>query len=158
MSQEDRRYSRQDLLTAIEMGWRQYLPHLAQLSPEEQDNYAREQGFERVQDVLVHIFSWWERSTQRTYRLLGGLEVPRTDDIDAFNANAVAQYKQWSREDVEAKFTMDLEAFERFLSNLPEMALDNERIHLWLRLDAIDHYEEHRPPNAPSLRAADSDT
>src|SRR5579885_2698850 len=72
MSIEERHFSRQDLLDALEQGWKQYLPRLAALSEDEQARYAQEQGYARVQDVLVHIFSWWERSIRRSRRLVSG--------------------------------------------------------------------------------------
>jgi hypothetical protein len=124
---------------------------LEELSEEEQTRYAQKQGFSRIQDVLVHIFGWWERSMQVTSRLLNGDSVPPANDMDEFNVEVVAHYQQWTREAVEAKFATTLTAFEHFLMDLPETALENERIHLWLRIDAIDHYEDHRLPNAPAL-------
>jgi hypothetical protein len=151
MSSEKQQFSRQDLLAALEKGWKHYLSRLEELSEEEQTRYAQKQGFSCIQDVLVHIFGWWERSMQRTSRLLNGDSVPRANDMDEFNAEVVAHYQQWTREAVEAKFATTLTAFEHFLMDLPETALENERIHLWLRIDAIDHYQDHRLPNAPAL-------
>src|SRR5579859_1244573 len=68
-------------------------------------------------------------------------------DMNEFNADVIAQHEQWSRAAVEEKFVTTLAAFERFLTELPETALENERIQTWIRIDAIDHYEAHRPPN-----------
>lgn len=152
MSSEERRYSRQELLTALEKGWKQYLPHLATLLEEEQARYAQQQGFPRVQDVIAHVFAWWELSMGRTREELDGHIVPLVNDMDEFNAKVVAQYQNWSRSAIEEKFAATLMAFERFLHDLPEAALENERIYLWLRIDAIDHYEDHRLPNGSSLR------
>lgn len=152
MSSEKLQFSRQDLLAALEKGWKYYLSRLKELSEEEQARYAQDQGFSRIQDVLVHIFGWWERSMQRSFQVLSGHPVPIADDMDEFNTEVVARYQQWTREAVEAKFATTLTVFEDFLTNLPETALENERIHLWLRLDAIDHYEDHRLPNTPTLQ------
>jgi hypothetical protein len=154
-SEKQQQFSRQDLLAALEMGWKHYLPRLKELSEEEQARYAQKQGFSRIQDVLVHIFGWWERSMERTSRILNGDPVPRANDMDEFNAGVVAHYQQWTREAVETKFATTLTAFEHFLKALPETALENERIHLWLRIDAIDHYEDHRLPNTPPLQELD---
>ena len=153
MLSEKQQFSRQDLLAALEQGWKQYLLRLKELSEEEQAHYAHKQGFSRIQDVLVHIFGWWELSMQRSVQILSGRSVPIANDMDKINAELVAGYQQWSREAVEAKFATALTAFEQFLRNLPETALENEHIHLWLRIDAIDHYEDHRLPNAPALQA-----
>ena len=152
MSSEKQQFSRQDLLAALEKGWKHYLSRLKELSEEDQARYAQEQGFSRIQDVLVHIFGWWELSMQRSFQVLSGHSVPIADDMDAFNAEVVARYQEWTREAVEAKFATTLTVFEDFLRDLPETALEHEHIHLWLRLDAIDHYEDHRLPNAPVLQ------
>ncbi len=123
---------------------------LAELSEEEQTRYAHEQGFARVQDVLVHIFAWWERFMQWTPTLLSGHPAPPVN-VDELNAEAVAHYQQWTRAAVEEKFTATLTAFERFLLDLPETALEHERLYLRLRIGTIYHYESHRLPNGPEL-------
>jgi hypothetical protein len=73
MPSEQQHFSRQELLAALEHGWKKYLPRLVKFSEEEQTRFAQEQGFSRVQDLLVHIFAWWERSMQRTSWLLSRL-------------------------------------------------------------------------------------
>ncbi len=158
MPSEEKRYNRQELIAALQKGWKHYLPSFAALSEEEQARYAHEQGFSRVQDVLVHILAWWDRSMQRTAWLLSGPPLPPAKDhplflldMNEFNADVIAQHEQWSRAAVEEKFAATLAAFERFLIDLPETALEHERIQTWMRIDAIDHYEAHRPPNGPIL-------
>ncbi|HEY6543008.1 MAG TPA: hypothetical protein VIZ18_18850 [Ktedonobacteraceae bacterium] len=158
MPSEEKQFNRQGLIAALQKGWKHYLSCLAALSDEEQARYAREQGFLHVQDVLVHIFAWWERSMQRTAWLLSGPPLPPAKghplfllDMDEFNADVVAQHEQWSRAASEEKFAATLAAFERFLIDLPETALEHEHIQTWMRIDTIDHYEAHRPPNGPAL-------
>ena len=152
MASQEQRYSRQDLLAALEKGWKHYLSYLSALSPDEQARYAQAQGYARVEDVVAHIFAWWELSMQRTREVLGGKHVPIADDMDEFNASVVSQYQGWTLPTIEEKFASTLTTFERFLQDLPASALENDCIQLWLRLDAIDHYEDHRLPNAPSVR------
>jgi hypothetical protein len=45
---ENQQFSRRDLLTALERGWKHYLSQLQELSEEEQAHYAQEQGFARI--------------------------------------------------------------------------------------------------------------
>ncbi len=150
MEAAQQHYNRQDLLDALQKGWKQYLPQLKKLSEEEQVQYAREQGFARVQDVLVHIFVWWERSMQRTPLIMSGQQVPATD-VDAFNEEMVENYKHWTYKVAEEKFAEVLAAFEKFLIEVSEAALENERVQVWLRIDAIEHYEAHRLPDGVRL-------
>jgi len=152
MSSEKPHLRRQDLLAALEQGWKHYLSEVNVLSEEEEARYAQEQGFSRLQDVLAHIFGWWDLSMRRSFQVLSGHAVPIEDDMDALNAEMVAHAQQWTREAVEATFTTTLIAFEHFLMNLPEAAFENEHIQLWLRIDAIDHYEDHRLPHAPPVQ------
>lgn len=88
-------------------------------------------------------------SSEKQY--LSGHSVTMENDMDEFNAEVVARYHQWTREAVEVKFATTLTAFEHFLMDLPESALEHEHIQLWLRIDAIDHYNDHRLPNVPAL-------
>ncbi len=152
MATENQQFNRQDLLAALDKGWKHYLSQLQVLSEEEQNLYAQKQGFSRVQDVLVHIFAWWERSMQRSSLIISGHTVPRSADMDTFNAEVIEHYQTWNREAVEEKFAATLLTFEHFLQNLPDTALENERIQLWLRIDAIDHYKDHRLPNYSALK------
>ncbi|HEY7358233.1 MAG TPA: ClbS/DfsB family four-helix bundle protein [Ktedonobacterales bacterium] len=156
MSSEQQRYSRQDLLAALEQGWKPYLSQLASMPEDEQTRCANQQGFARVQDVLAHIFAWWELSMQRTTRVLTGPPVIRPEDhalfpesIDDFNAETIARYQSWTRAAVEEKFAATLLALERFLLDLPETALEDERIQRWMRSEAIDHYQEHHLTASP---------
>lgn len=154
MQAEEQRFTRQDLLSALDKGWKHYLPRLALLTEVELARYAREQGFERIEDVLAHIFAWWERTMERTNRLLSGQAVPPANDMDEFNAGVVKRYQSWSSPAIEEHFAAALMDFEQFLKDVPEAAFTNERIHLWLRIDVFDHYEDHRLPNGSSLREA----
>jgi hypothetical protein len=42
--------------------------------------------------------------------------------------------------------TVTLGTLEQFLLDLPETALEDARIHRWMRSEAIDHYQDHRLP------------
>lgn len=150
----EQRFSRQELLAALGQDWKHYLPQITKLSEEEQTRFAQEQGYTRIQDLLVHIFTWWERSMQRTSWLLSNPPLPPAQahplfgkSIDEWNAEAIAHYHHWTQADVEAQFATTLEALERFLKDLPEAAFDQERIQVWMRIETMDHYEEHRLPN-----------
>ncbi len=44
MPSEERRFSRQEFLAALEKGWKHYLSQLAELSEEEQNHFAQEQS------------------------------------------------------------------------------------------------------------------
>jgi hypothetical protein len=103
MPPAEKQFNHQELVAALEKGWKHYLPCLAALSEEERARYVREQGFSRVQDMLVHIFAWWELSMQRTAWLLSGPPLPPAKDhplfshtMDEFNAKVVAQHEQWT--------------------------------------------------------------
>jgi hypothetical protein len=154
--EQQRQFSRQELLASLEQGWKRYLSQLTSLSEEEQTRYARQQGFSRMQDVLAHILAWWELSMQRITRVLTGPPVIRPEDhalfpesMDDFNAEVIARYQPWSRAAVEEKFAATLLALEQLLQNLPETALEDERIQRWMRSEAIDHYKEHRLTASP---------
>jgi hypothetical protein len=158
MSSEQRQFSRQQLLDALEQGWKQYLSRLAALPKEEQVQFAQRQGFPRVQDVLAHIIGWWELSMRRTVRVLTGPPVIQPEDdvlfpesMDEFNAETITHYYHWTSAAVEEKFVATLVVLEQFLLNLPEMALEDERIQRWMRSEAMDHYQDHCLPKASNV-------
>ena len=41
MPKEQQHFSRQELLASLEQGWKKYLPHLTELSEEEQTRFTR---------------------------------------------------------------------------------------------------------------------
>lgn len=154
MSLQQQSLSRQDLLIALEKGWKQFLPQMAALSAEEQELYTQQQGFARIEDVLVHTFAWWEYAMPRARDLLRGLQAPGpkdSSDINRFNDEAIAHYQHWTRSAVEEQFTTTFTAFERFIQDLPEAAFEHPQVSFLLRIMVIEHYKAHRPPNGPEL-------
>ncbi len=158
MSAEQQHYTRQQLLDALDQGWKLYLARLAALPEETQAQYAQQQGFARVQDVLAHILGWWDLSMRRTDRVLTGPPDIRPEDhalfpesMDAFNAETIARYQEWTRAAVEETFAATLAALEQTLLNLPEHALEDERIQRWMRSEVIDHYQAHRLPGVSEV-------
>ncbi len=158
MSAPEHRYSRRDFLAALEQGWKHYLPRLRALPEGAQAQYAQTQGFARIEDVLAHIFAWWERSLERARRLLEHPAVIPPEvhalfaqTIDEFNAASVARYQSWDRAAIEERFTATLKTLEDFLRQVPENELENEHLHRWMRAETIEHYHEHLLPGAHAL-------
>ncbi len=158
MPAPERHYRRQEFLAALEQGWKHYLPRLRALPEEAQARYAQAQGFARVEDVLAHIFAWWDRSLQRSRALLEHPAVIPPEvhalfaqSIDEFNAESLARYQSWDRAAIEAQFTATLQTLEGFLKEVPENELEDERLQRWMRAETFEHYNEHLLPDASTL-------
>lgn len=152
MPSRERRLTRDELLAALDAGWGRFLPTLARLPDEEQTRYARAQGYARAQDLLAHVSAWAEETLAVANAIRQGGMIGEYD-VDAFNAQAVERCRSWTRERVEAEFESAHAALAALIAELPAKALDDPNLHGWLVSTVVDHYEEHQPPDAPSLRA-----
>ena len=137
--------TRAELLAHLEAGWGRFLAALGRLSPADQAEWARAQGYPRVEDLLAHVCAWHEEGLHRVPALLVG-EADPDYDIAAFNAQAVAQYRGRSRAALETEFTRLNAELAAQIATLPDSALANRDVYSWLYINAVEHYEEHRPP------------
>jgi hypothetical protein len=124
-----------------------YLAGIARLPAEEQVRWAQAQGYTRVQDLLAHLLAWYDETTRLVPGMLGGERKPfGYESVDAFNAVAIARYRDLTRAQVEAEYVRARDAFDAMLAGLSPDAVDNDRAYRWLYATAVEHYEEHRLP------------
>jgi hypothetical protein len=135
----------QQVLDFLQDDWSRYITGFENLSPQEQTAFLERQGFRRFQDLLAHICAWWEEALKTITAILENYEyLERQYDIDAFNAEAVAQFKDWKEEDVITHFENLRESLLSLVADLPDEALAHPRIAGWLQSDVIEHAEEHK--------------
>ena len=124
-----------------------YLASIAQLPAEEQARWAQAQGYARVQDLLAHLLAWYDETTRLVPGMLRGERKPfGYESVDAFNAAAIARYRDCTRAQVEAEYVRARDDFDAMLAGLSPDAVDNDRAYRWLYATAVEHYEEHRLP------------
>jgi hypothetical protein len=147
---EHPKLTREQLLAALDQGWGQYLARWEQLSDAAQAQYLQAQGYPRLQDLLAHVCGWTAEGIQAVEELLEDRRQPRPYDIDAFNAASLARYQDRPAAEMTAEFTRLTAALRAQISGLPDHAFDHQRIYNWLFINAVDHHDEHRLPNAPA--------
>jgi hypothetical protein len=65
------------------------------------------------------------------------------EDIDAFNAEAVARFGQLEETQVLAQFDDTRLTLASLMDMLPDEVLGKPSVQSWLRADVLDHYYEH---------------
>lgn len=87
----------------------------------------------RVHEVLAHFVSAETTFARYLEQVLGGGPgVPRDLDIDAFNAQAVAELALASKEDLQAAFAQARAQTVRLVGGLTESDLQRPSYHPWL--------------------------
>ena len=131
-------------LEYIEQEWGTYIERFQRLPKAEQEKRVKEQGYEQFRDMLAHILAWWEEGMGIILAVAEERPFERKKyDFDAFNAEAVAKYKDWD----EAKFLNQFEKTRQKmgadLKSMNEAAFGNRRIKTWLHGIIFHHAREH---------------
>jgi hypothetical protein len=97
---------KQRALNFLEIEWGTYVERFNRWPAEEGLKRVNVQGYEQFRDMLAHVLAWWEEGMPIILAVAEGREYARKKyDFDAFNAEAVAKYKDWD----EAEFLVYFE-------------------------------------------------
>jgi hypothetical protein len=135
---------KQRVIDFLEIEWATYIERFNRLPKLDGMQRVRRQGYDQFRDMLAHILAWWEDVMPVILALAEGREVERKKyDFDAFNAEAVAKYKDWD----EAKFLSHFEKRRQeaaaSLTSMNEAAFDDKRIRGRINGIFIHHAREH---------------
>jgi hypothetical protein len=135
------------VMDMLENEWAEYIEDFNRLDDEKKKEFLAKQGFESFHDLLAHIVGWWEEGS-RVIR--GILDSPsftwESQDVDAFNAELMDKFSEWSDDDLFKHYETVRLAMLELTAELPEDAFLNEDIEGWLKDDVIVHYDEHPVP------------
>lgn len=111
---------------------------------EDKNKYLSEQGFERFEDMLAHTIGWWDEGV----KVIEGIKqdakfVYDEPNVDAFNAEIVAKYKNMNADDVRKVFEEKRMAMIDFVKSLDDSVFENLTIERWLAADVVEHFDEH---------------
>lgn len=137
--------ARQNVLVVLTKDWGNYVSKFQGLSPEAQAAFLKKQGYQRLADLLSHIVAWWEVGLQ-------AIENFRTDpdarqpeiDVDPFNAKAVEKVRNTTDAEVIQSFEKMRRKFVDCVTNLSEDDFQDERIVNQIKIELINHLEEHK--------------
>ncbi len=139
--------TRQEVLDILQKDWAEYVQKFRGLPSESQSTFLVKQGYARFADLLSHIVAWWDVGYQSVERYLTEPSFqPRKYDVNAFNAEAVAEAAGRSEDEVVAAFEKMRLFLIDFVKRLPDIAFENEKVVNQLNLEFAGHLNEHRIP------------
>ena len=131
-------------LEYIEQEWGTYVERFQRLPKEKQEKRVREQGYERFRDILAHILAWWDEGMDIILAVAEDRPFERKKyDFDAFNAEAVAKYKDWDETAFLNQFEKTRQKMGADLRSMKEAAFENRRVRAWLHGVIYHHAREH---------------
>ena len=131
-------------LEYIEQEWGTYIERFQRLSKEEQEKRVKEQGYERFRDMLAHILAWWEEGMIIISAIAENRPFERKEyDFNAFNAEAVAKYKDWDGAEFLAHFEKTRQKMGTDLRSMNEAVFENRRVQAWVNGIIFHHAREH---------------
>lgn len=135
---------KQRVIDFIEVEWATYMERFERLPELEGMRRVRVQGYDQFRDMLAHILAWWEEGLPIVAAIAENREYARKKyDYDAFNAEAVARYKDWDEAEFLAHFEKMRQKAAADLRSVDEAVFENRRVRGWLRGIFISHAREH---------------
>ena len=139
--------TRTQLIAALNDGWGTYVTRYRALSPGEQQKWLAAQGYPSFGDLLAHVVAWWVDGQQVIAHVAADPADPLRDyDVDAFNAEAVAQYAGLGEVAMVAAYEQVRTAWVALINGLSDAAFYNPKIADRLYPEIIGHLEEHTLP------------
>jgi hypothetical protein len=135
---------KQRVIDFVEIEWGTYIERFNRLPELDGSKRVRRQGYDRFRDMLAHILSWWEDVMPIVLAIAENREFEKKKyDFDAFNAEAVAKYKNWDEAEFLAHFEKTRQKAVADLRSMNEAAFDDRRIQGRLNGVFIHHAREH---------------
>jgi hypothetical protein len=135
---------KQRTLDFLEIEWATYIERFNRWSAEDGLKRVNEQGYEQFRDMLAHVLAWWVEGMGIILAIAEEREYARKKyDFDAFNAEAVAKYKNWDEAEFLAHFENTRQNAATSLKSMNEAAWENKRVQSWVNGIFIHHAREH---------------
>jgi hypothetical protein len=136
--------SKQRALDYMELEWGTYVERFNRLSKEEQQKRLNEMGYDSLRDLLAHILAWWQEGMGVILAIAEERPFERRKyDFDAFNAEAVARYRDWDEKEFMAHFEQTRQQVAAQLEPMDETVFENRRVRAWLNAVVLHHAREH---------------
>ncbi len=137
--------TRQNVLDLLAGDWAGYVPRFQELSPAAQAAFLEKQGYKRLADLLAHIVAWWEVGLQVIQNCRNDpLASQPNIDVDSFNAMAVEQVRTLSEAEVIRSFEAARRKFVDLVKQLSDADFKDGRILDQIRMELVNHLEDHR--------------
>ncbi|MBL8061998.1 MAG: ClbS/DfsB family four-helix bundle protein [Anaerolineales bacterium] len=135
---------KQRTINFLEIEWATYIERFQRLPELDGTQRVRRQGYDRFRDMLAHILAWWEDVMPAILALAENRDFPRKKyDFDAFNAEAVAKYKDWDPVEFLAHFEKTRQQAAADLKAMNDAVFEDRRIQGRINGIFIHHAREH---------------
>ena len=135
---------KQRTLNYLEIEWATYIERFNRWPAEEGLKRVTAQGYKQFRDMLAHVLGWWEEAMPIILAIAEEREYARKKyDFDAFNAEAVAKYKDWNEAEFLVHFEQTRQKASADLTSMNEAAWENRRVRSWINGVFINHAREH---------------
>lgn len=135
---------KQRTIDFLEIEWATYIERFNRLPELDGSQRVRRQGFERFRDMLAHILAWWEDVMPAILAIAENRDFEKKKyDYDAFNAEAVAKYKDWNKAEFLAHFEKTRQKAAADLRSMNEAAFEDRRIRGRINGIFLHHAREH---------------
>jgi hypothetical protein len=135
---------KQRVVDFLEIEWATYIERHNRLPAGEGLRRVHAHGYERFRDMLAHILAWWEEGLAIVMAIAENREYERKKyDFDAFNAAAVAKYKDWDEAEFLAHFEKSRQKAAADMRSVDEAVFENRRVKIWTNGVVIHHAREH---------------
>jgi hypothetical protein len=135
---------KQRTLNFLEIEWATYIERFNRWPAEEGRKRVNAQGYDQFRDMLAHVLAWWEEGMGIILAIAEEREYARKKYyFDAFNAEAVAKYKDWDEAEFLAHFEKTRQKAVADLKSMNEAAWENRRVRSWVNGIFIGHAREH---------------
>jgi len=135
---------KQRTLDFLEIEWATYIERYNHWPAEVGLKRVKNQGYEQFRDMLAHVLAWWEEGMEIILAIAEGREYARKKyNFDAFNAEAVAKYKDWDEAEFIAHFEKTRQNIVASLKSIDDAAWENRRMWKWVNGIFIGHAREH---------------
>ena len=135
---------KQRTLDFLEIEWATYIERFNRWPAEERLKRVHAQGYGQFRDMLAHVLAWWEEGMGIILAIAEEREYARKKyDFDAFNAEAVAKYKDWDEAEFLVHFEKTRQKAAADLKSMNDAAWENRRVRSWVNGIFIHHAREH---------------
>ncbi|HSG43553.1 MAG TPA: ClbS/DfsB family four-helix bundle protein [Anaerolineales bacterium] len=124
--------------------WGTYVERFQRLPKDEQEKRVNDMGYDRFRDMLAHILAWWDEGMEIITAVTEDRPLERKQyDFDLFNAEAVANYKDWDEAEFMSHFEKTRQKMGTDLKSMNEALFENRRVQAWLHAVIYHHAREH---------------
>jgi len=135
---------KQRTLNFLEIEWGTYIERFNRWPVEDGLKRVNAQGYRQFRDMLAHVLAWWEEGMGIILAIAEEREYARKKyDFNAFNAEAVAKYKDLDEAGFLAHFEKTRQKAAADLKSMNEAAWENRRVRYWINGIFIHHAREH---------------